>query len=128
MSFEAPPNTPVIVTPANESFARIIELGLHDMKPLGSMGLKLMEEVGEFAETLNHRLGYLPHKTMKETPFGEAADVIQNVFACLAKAYPQLSPSQIIHEVEHQLVVKTDKWQRIMVETGMFDVHVVIDQ
>lgn len=97
-------------------FKRILTLAADDVKGPESMGLKLMEEVGEYAETINFALGYLPHKQMKESPFGEAADVIQNVLAILRKLYPELSDDRILEILEEQLILKTDKWQSIMVK------------
>ena len=95
-------------------FARIMKLGIEDGKDLGGMGLKLMEEVGEFAECINFQLGNLPHKQMKEPAIGEAADVIQNVLAILAKLYPDMSIDDLIRELSKQLELKTDKWQSVM--------------
>lgn len=101
--------------PIHKSFERILRLGDEDAKPLAAMGLKLMEETGELAECINFELGYLPHKTMKEPLMGEAADVIQNVVAILAKAYPELSHEEILDDLADALEKKTDKWESVMV-------------
>lgn len=95
---------------------RIINLGRQDAKGMSNMGLKLMEEVGELAECINFQLGYLPHKTMKEPLVGEAADVVQNVLAILAKAYPDLDSDEIVALLFDHLEKKTDKWESVMVK------------
>ena len=97
-------------------FKRILNLASQDSKSTEAMGLKLMEEVGEYAETINFAMGYLPHKQMKESPFGEAADVIQNAVAILGKLHPELSHERILEILEDQLILKTDKWESIMVK------------
>lgn len=99
-----------------EVFLRIISLAREDVKGIEAMGLKLMEEVGELAECINFAQGYLPHKQMKEPLIGEAADVIQNVLAILAKAYPDWTQSEIIRGLDNHLQKKTDKWESIMVK------------
>lgn len=75
---------------------------------------KIMEEVGEFSEALLHKLGHLPHKTMKEPIEGEAADVILCVLDTLSAAYPDLTPDQLTDMLELQLAKKAIKWQMIM--------------
>ena len=98
-----------------DTVERIVTLAAADVKDVGAMGFKLMEEVGELAETINYKLGNLPHKKMKESPFGEAADAIQCVIALLSKAYPEQTPRQILTELAHQLNIKTDKWESVLV-------------
>lgn len=98
-----------------EIFDRILTTAATDVKGSEAMTLKLMEEVGELAEAVNHFNGYLPHKVMKETPFGEAADVIQCTITILHKLYPYMSNADIIKELEVQLSFKTDKWESVMV-------------
>jgi NTP pyrophosphatase (non-canonical NTP hydrolase) len=97
-----------------EIFVQIKDLSDRDLKDLGAAGWKLMEEVGEFAETVNHSQGFLPHKIMKETPFGEAADVIQNILGILFRVYPEMTPAQIMDELQWQLGHKTDKWEEVL--------------
>ena len=105
-----------LVPSTNKSFERIVKLSREDVKGPEAMGLKLMEEVGELAECINFQQGYLPHKQMKEPAMGEAADVIQNVLAILAKLYPTHTPDMIVAELEIYLDRKTDKWESIMVK------------
>lgn len=76
---------------------------------------KIMEEVGEFSEALLHKLGYLPHKTMKEPLEGEAADIIICVIDTLAAAYPELSPDELTVMLADQLLKKSRKWVSVMV-------------
>lgn len=99
-----------------QNIDRIVKLSRRDFKGVEALGLKLMEEVGEFAETINHHLGYLPHKRMKEPVIGEAADVIQNVIAILARIYPDKSGSDISLMLQQYLESKTNKWEYVLVE------------
>lgn len=100
----------------NETIGRIVALSRRDFKSAEAVGLKLMEEVGELAEAVNYKLGNLPHKALKESAYGEAADVIQNVIALVANAFPEHSSEHIFEELESQLHVKTDKWESVLVE------------
>lgn len=100
------------------TFTRIAKLGRKDPKPLWAMGLKIGEESGELLEAVNHHLGMLPHKKMKEPLMGEVADVIQNAIAIAAKAYPKLTLTELITDIEYQMNLKTDKWERAI---GAFD-------
>jgi hypothetical protein len=101
------------------SFARIVGLGRDDVKGPEAMGLKLMEEVGEFAEAINHACGYLPHKTMKEPAMAEAADVIQNVICILGRIYPDIPADQLLAGLAHYLETKTDKWENVLVRKSV---------
>jgi hypothetical protein len=85
--------------------------------PLARLG-KLFEEGGEFSETVLHNQGYLPHKTPKESPFGEAADVLICLVDTLASLYPELSPERIGEILESQLLIKRGKWQRVVIDPG----------
>ena len=105
--------------PFKTTFDRILELGYEERKDLGAMGLKLFEECGEFAETVNFHLGNLPHKQLKERPIDEAADVIQNVIAMLSKIYADQNPEWIYDELLDALDRKTDKWQAVMYSTQL---------
>lgn len=75
---------------------------------------KLMEEVGEFSEALLHKLGHLPHKTMKEPIEGEAADIILCVIDTLAGVYPDLTTDELHDMLELQLAKKSTKWKEVM--------------
>lgn len=77
---------------------------------------KLMEEVGEFAETVLVAHGYLTHKKPKEPPEGEAADVIICVLDTLAGVYPELSPEWLIDSLMVQLIKKRAKWTDVTVK------------
>ena len=71
---------------------------------------KAMEELGEFSEALLHKLGHLPHKTMKEPIEGEAADVIICIIDALAGAYPELSADELHKMLKAQVEKKSQKW------------------
>jgi NTP pyrophosphatase (non-canonical NTP hydrolase) len=98
----------------NEIISKIILLGKTDPKNLEAHTLKLMEETGELAEAVNHTLGNLPHKEMKEPLAGEVADVIQCAIAVMCKAYPDMTEGDIFNELNRQLVAKTAKWERVV--------------
>jgi NTP pyrophosphatase (non-canonical NTP hydrolase) len=99
----------------NEIIKEIIHISKHyEPKSLEAITLKLMEEVGELAEAVNHKLGNLPHKTMKEPLEGEVADIINCAIAVLVKAYPELSEEQIYDMLRFQSVKKTNKWVEVI--------------
>lgn len=75
---------------------------------------KIMEEVGEFSEALLHKLGHLPHKTMKEPIEGEAADIILCVIDTLASVYPDLTPIELANMLSLHLEKKSQKWVSVM--------------
>ena len=97
-----------------QTLQRIIRMGREDAKPLYALTLKLMEETGELGEAVNHHLGHLPNKKMKEKIEGEVADVVQCAIATLAKAYPDRSVDVIYAILKDQLNAKTDKWQGVI--------------
>lgn len=103
------------MTPLEQQFYRIVEMGRRDARGPAEMGLKLMEEVGEYAECINFSLGYLPHKTMKEPAIGEAADVIQNTICILSRLYPDHTPEELFALLSTYMQTKNDKWERVMV-------------
>ena len=98
----------------NDIILKIIHLGKTDPKVLVALTLKLMEEVGELAEAVNHALGNLPHKEMKEPLSGEVADVILCAIAVMCKAYPDMTEGDIFEELNRQLITKTSKWERVV--------------
>jgi NTP pyrophosphatase (non-canonical NTP hydrolase) len=87
-----------------------------ERKPAWALGLKLFEEAGEAGEALNHHLGMLPHKQMKEPIEGEIADVVQNAIAILVKVYPNLSNKQLRKLLKAQIKAKNKKWKAIITE------------
>jgi hypothetical protein len=87
----------------------------YDFPPLARLA-KMFEEGGEFSETAMNHLGYLPHKTPKESPFGEADDVIITVLDTLGSLYPELSPERVGEILESQLLLKCGKWQRVVID------------
>lgn len=91
-------------------FAGIVKQGKDDLKPLWSHALKLGEETGELCEAVNHHLGMLPHKKMKEPLEGEVADVILCALTILTKAYPNLSTDGLNKKIQEQLDIKLKKW------------------
>lgn len=93
---------------------RIAKLGRKDPKPLWALGLKIGEEGGELLEAINHSLGMLPHKKMKEPLMGEVADVVQCAIAIASKAYPKLTMAELLAQIEEQLILKTDKWEKAL--------------
>jgi len=97
-------------------FKRIFTLSRLEFNtlPVLARNSKIMEEVGEFSEALLHKLGFLPHKTMKEPLVGEAADVILCVLDTLASAYPELSEDELGSLILEQIEKKTQKWKDVM--------------
>ena len=102
----------------NDIFTQIAYQGReikYPFPPLARLA-KLFEEGGEFSETVMHQQGFLPHKTPKETPFGEAADVIICLVDTLASLYPDLSPSWISEALQNHIEAKREKWQRVVID------------
>ena len=89
-----------------------------DNVPTLALGLKLSEEVGEFSETVLKACGFLRHKEVKETPFGEAADVINVVLGILGNLYPENTSQEIVLKLKEQIDIKKNKYERIMREYG----------
>ena len=104
-------------------FSTIFELSRSKLNtfPLFVRSNKITEELGEFAEALAHKMGFLPHKTMKEPLEGEAADIIICVLDTLACAYPELTQPELDDMIKLQLNLKCSKWERIMIERA--DIH-----
>jgi NTP pyrophosphatase (non-canonical NTP hydrolase) len=76
---------------------------------------KLVEESGEFAEALLHKLGHLPHKTMKEPIEGEVADIIICALDTLRSVYMDLTPEDFVKMLQKQLDTKAEKWENILI-------------
>lgn len=93
---------------------RIFDLAHRDAKNAFAMLAKLMEEVGETAEQINHSAGYLPHKTMKEPLVQEIADVVQCAIGLYAKMNATLSDEELITNLVEALRVKNDKWESVL--------------
>ncbi|UYD57533.1 hypothetical protein OFDDKENP_00157 [Aeromonas phage B614] len=113
-----------IAKDCNKFFAEVIKKATIDLTstfsasvtvPSRDMGFvmgKLMEEVGEFAKSINQ-----PDRC-DERPVGEAADVINCVCDMLylqyRKDYPELGDAQIVDliktELNLQLNMKSEKW------------------
>lgn len=97
----------------NES-RKIVQLASVNTAPVLVRHTKLTEECGEFAEALLHKLGYLPHKTMKEPIEGEAADVIICVIDTLREVYQDLSKEEFFDMLQKQLDLKGQKWDNVL--------------
>jgi hypothetical protein len=82
--------------------------------PMTARGFKLGEEYGEFNEATNHKLGYLPHKTLKEPVEGEAADLIICVVDILQTLYAEKTNDEFLDLLEYQLMLKNDKWDKLI--------------
>jgi|SRR5579859_12512 len=93
-----------------------IRLARKERKPLANISLKLVEEVGELAEAVNHLEGYLPHKTMKEELIGEVADVIQCAITILVKTKPEIFDEEIVLQLARSLDHKNSKWERLLAD------------
>jgi len=109
-----------------KNFNRILNLADVDEKGNEQMCIKLMEEVGELAEVVNHQNGWLPHKTLKESAFGEAADVIQCTLTLLRKLYPDLSHDDLLDQLSAHLELKSTKWESIMVRKAPKQTSIVV--
>ena len=97
----------------NQSILKIMELAHREQKPLANVMLKLVEEIGELGEAVNHHEGYLPHKDMKEGMVGEVADVVQCAVTVLVKAYPESSDHALLADLKYWLDRKNEKWESL---------------
>ena len=102
-------------------FAELFEISRNPINkfPILARNSKIMEELGEFSEALLHKLGFLPHKKMKEPIEGEAADIIICVIDALAGAYPDKSETELVDMLELQLTLKSEKWIKVMAERNV---------
>ena len=76
---------------------------------------KMVEESGEFAEAMLVESGYLRHKTLKESALGETADVMICLLDTSRKLYSHLSDQEFKDELQRQLDLKAQKWERIII-------------
>lgn len=97
-----------------KQYTVVAELATLANDPILSRVVKLMEEVGELAESVNHHEGYLPHKAMKEAPIGEVADVIINAMAILHRLYPGYSDEYIYNLLLDTMDRKNAKWRKVI--------------
>ena len=95
--------------------SKIVELSdLNQVPPLVRHA-KMVEESGEFAEALLHKLGHLPHKTMKEPIEGEVADIIICALDTLRSVYMDMSREEFENMLQNQLDLKSKKWESILI-------------
>ena len=78
------------------------------------LNAKLSEEFGELSEALLKEMGYLQHKTLKESSISEAADIINVLLAVLSAHYPDKSVDDIIRELRDAIVLKCAKYRDIL--------------
>ena len=76
---------------------------------------KMVEECGEFAEAMLVEGGWLKHKTLKEPAIGEVADVMICLLDTARKLYKHMSDQEFKDELQRQLDMKADKWERIII-------------
>lgn len=96
------------------AFDSIIAVSKRDHAPLPVKMLKLGEEFGELSEAVNHHIGNLRHKTMKEPLIGEVADVIQVVVDVGRKAYPHLNDDEFKALLVDAMITKSAKWSALL--------------
>lgn len=84
--------------------------------PTSAKGLKACEEMGELATAALYEQGYLQHKRVNESSFGEAADVVICVLDLLQALHPNLSHKQVVLELAHSLDTKFQKWKLVTTE------------
>lgn len=95
--------------------SKIVKLSdLNQVSPLVRHA-KMVEESGEFAEALLHKLGHLPHKIMKEPIEGELADVIICALDTLRSVYKDMPREEFENMLQQQLDLKSKKWETILI-------------
>jgi len=76
---------------------------------------KTAEELGELSEVTLYKSGYLQHKTKEfESPFGEAADIINCIVGTLAVLHPEMTPEQLNAELFAAFQRKGNKYVNIL--------------
>jgi len=101
----------------NEMFLTLLKMTRkHEPAPSWAMTLKLGEEVGELNEVILHDCGYLQYKKKewKDTPVGEAADIINTLLGMLQAHYPDKTPEEISEELFKESIRKGTKYGRIL--------------
>jgi NTP pyrophosphatase (non-canonical NTP hydrolase) len=76
--------------------------------------MKMGEEVGELAEALLVEQGVLPHKTLTEDSFGEAADVLICLVGVMAEHHKDKPPTVVYHLLLDALAVKAAKYEDVV--------------
>ena len=84
--------------------------------PTSAKGLKACEEMGELATAALYEQGYLQHKRVDESSFGEAADVIICMLDLLQALHPDLSDEQVLYFLTIRLHSKFQKWKLVTTE------------
>jgi hypothetical protein len=98
-----------------DTVLNILSISERSLMPLANRMIKLGEEVGELSEAVNHHLGWLPHKTMKEPLIGEVSDVIICALDVLRASYADgVSDADVIKLLNYYLESKSAKWDSIM--------------
>lgn len=82
--------------------------------PVLARHTKAGEELGELGTCVLVEQGYMKHKTLKESSFGESADTIICVVDTLVASWPDMSREDIFRELTNQLFTKSDKWNTIV--------------
>jgi NTP pyrophosphatase (non-canonical NTP hydrolase) len=90
---------------------RAITTAERDTKPAISQLMKLVEETGEVAESVNVSMGFI-HKDLKEPLMGEIADVILCAIAVAKKMHPLINNTELYKAIDGYLNVKMDKWEK----------------
>lgn len=98
----------------NKTLSDVIKTGRTTVMPILGRVAKLQSEAGKFAEAVLIEQGHLPHKTLSESSFGEAADVIICVLDSLAAGYPEISPEWVVEHLHNHIEIKHNKWKRIL--------------
>lgn len=86
----------------------------HEPMNAEQLGLKLCEEAGELAATINIFNGNMPHKQLEDSPFEETADVINVMCGILSKLYPELTTPQIVDQLKNAMDTKRKKYVSII--------------
>lgn len=87
----------------------------YETMPPVALSAKLAEETGEFCEVMLYENGFLRHKTKEfETPFTEAADIINVIIGALCMQYPDLTTEQTNEKLLAAFDTKGAKYARLI--------------
>lgn len=96
------------------SVTKIHDISRKSTWPVIARHVKASEELGELGTCVLVEQGLMPHKILKESSFGEAADTIICVLDVLVASWPQMSREDIIRSLTNSLADKSNKWESIV--------------
>lgn len=86
---------------------------IYDKKPIEALGLKLFEEAGEVAESINVAQGHL-NKNLTEPIENEVADCFNCLLTILGRSYPTKNVYELMAMLTVAMKTKNKKYKSII--------------